>query len=472
MNKIVYHNFAPKAAENAVFSPESDSFDYTVSLIEESEPINFASFENIGIDMLDDSLCFAEDSDNVGFVSSETSISNGSLPNGGVRMIFTFDKKYSGPGITLHFHQNYCTKVKVEFYSDSNLLFDNLFMPETLDFYCEAPTALYNKVILTFIATETPYQFVKLKSLDFGKIEKIDTFFGAINIFEEVKTNCSDLPCDTCDFEAIVPKNITPQVGQYFFVNHGEKCFGKFTTDKLAEDIGRRFTFEASCDKNVLGNSPFPTLPRDTYTVDNILENIYKNSDISIDNGGFGNTELTGFIKSDSNSRYAAAMISMGSGLFISSARNKKLRLFKARDRGNYTIPADRILGRAEYIKKAPYTSINIYEHSGSDFDNDSATVHTAINENITANIAVNELNLDKYSLFSDPSARLGEIKSLGFERNEIRAEIILDDEQVGDILYIETPHGIKKGIIESLDISLHGSEITANAVLIETEEK
>lgn len=472
MNKIVYHNFAPKAAENAVLSPESDSFEYTVSLIEESTPVNFASFENTGIDLLDESLCFADETDNVGFISSAVSSNSRILQNGGIRLIFTFDKYYSGPGITFHFHKHFCPKVSIEFYRDAESIFDEplIFYPASLDFYCDAPAERYNKVVLTFFETEIPSQFVKLESIDFGKIQEIKTFFGAINIFEEIKPDCSDLPCDSCDFEAIVPKDITPQVGQYFFVYHGTDCFGKFTTDRLTEDINRRFTFEASDDKNVLGNSPFPTFSKGTYTVDEILAEIYECSDISVDNGGFGNTELKGFIKSNSNSRYAAAMLSMGGGLFISSARNGKLRIFKARDRSTDIISADRILGRAEYIKKAPYTSIKLYKHGGSDFDNDSATVYTAENESITANIAVNELILDKYSLFSDPAARLEEIKSLGFERNEIRAEIILKDEQIGDIIRIDTPHGIKTGIIASLDICLQGSEVTANAVLIETE--
>lgn len=472
MNKIVYHNFAPNAAENAVLSPDSDSFEYKVSLIEESKPVNFASFENVGIDLLDNTLCFAENSDNVGFVSSQVSSNIQSMQNGGIRLIFTFDKLYSGPGITLHFHQHYCSKVSVEFYGVDGLIFKGNFNPDSLDYYCDAPSERYNKVILTFIETEISYQFVKLRSVDFGKIQEISEFFGAINIFEEIKPDCSDLPCDSCDFEAIIPSDITPQVGQHFFVYHGSDCFGKFKTDRLTEDINRRFMFEASDDKIVLGNSPFPFLSRGTYSVDYILGLIYKNSDISVDSGDFGLTEVTGFIKSDSNSRYAAAMLSMGGGFFISSARNVKLRIFKARDRRNDIISADRILGRAEYIKNAPYTSINLYEYSGSEFKNDSATIHKTKNTQVTGNIATNELNLDKYSLFSDPSARLEEIKSLGFERNEIHAEIILKDEQIGDIIRIETPHGIKTGMITSLDICLQGSEVTANAVLIETEVK
>ncbi|MBQ8015464.1 MAG: hypothetical protein IJ264_04680, partial [Clostridia bacterium] len=77
---------------------------------------------------------------------------------------------------------------------------------------------------------------------------------------------------------------------------------------------------------------------------------------------------------------------------------------------------------------------------------------------------------LDKYSLFSDPETRLEEIKNVGFQRNEIRAEIIMKDEQIGDIVCIETESGLKTGIIESLDISIQGAEVTAQAIIIETE--
>ncbi|MBQ8016388.1 MAG: hypothetical protein IJ264_09425, partial [Clostridia bacterium] len=374
MNKIVYQNFAPKAAENAAFSDESSSFENTVSLIEESEPVNFASFENTGIDLLDASLCLADESDNVGFVSAQVSSADRSYSNGGIKLVFDLNGNYSGPGVTLHFWQNICPKVKVEFYGASGLVFSQNFYPTELDFFCEAPASLYNRLILTFEESEIPYQFVKLKGLDFGKIREITEFFGAINIFEEIKPDCSDLPGDTCDFEAIVPQDIRPQGGQRFFVYHGSQCFGKFTVENLTKDSGRRFTFEASDDKLVLGNCPFPAIERGIHTVDEYLSLIYECSDIPIDNGGFGDTELTGFINSSKlTSRYVAAMLSMGGGFFISSARNSKLRLFKSRDRREFPIGADRILGEPDYKENAPYTSIKLLVHSGSEFDSDTA---------------------------------------------------------------------------------------------------
>ena len=266
----------------------------------------------------------------------------------------------------------------------------------------------------------------------------------------------------------MVPEEITPQVGQSFRVYHGSEIFGKFTTESITPNDNRRFIFEAGDDKNILSNISFSALSAGPKTVAALLDNIYQNSGISIDSGEFDNTVLNGFIQSK-NCRYAAAMISMGGGFFISSARNDKLRLFKVRDRKSDIIYADRILGKAKTKNVAPYTSIVLYVH-GSDFDNKTATVLTASNKEVMGNIAIKELKLDKYSLFSNAETRLSEIVAIGFERNEIEAEIILQDEQIGDVISIETPEGVKTGIIKSLDICIQGAEVTAKAILIETE--
>ncbi len=471
MNKIVYNNFAPKAAENAALSvSESSAFQCVSDLADDADTINYATFENRGINLLDVSLSLADESDFKGFVSKDVSDSKKLFSNGGAVILFNLiNGYYSGPGITLHFHQHFCTNINIKFFRDSDQIFSGDFQPYTLDFFCEAPVEKYNKIIITFISSETPYQFVKLRGLDFGNILDITEFFGAINIFEELEPDCSDLPFDTCDFEAIVPDNVSPQVGQSFYVFHGSQCFGKFTADKINEDTDRRFVFEANDDKYILSKSPFPAFENKTYTVGQIVNEIYANSDISIDCADYADIQLKGFIESK-NCRYTAAMLSMGGGFFISSARNKKLRLFKLHNRKNEIISANRILGKAEYIRNAPYTSIVLFNHKESDFNNDTAEKYSVTDENIQANIAANVLSLEKYSLFSDPNTRLNEIASIGFSRNEIHAQIILGDEKIGDVLSVETHYGLKTGILKSLDISINGSEITAKAVFVETE--
>ncbi|MBQ3006747.1 MAG: hypothetical protein IJD78_04210 [Clostridia bacterium] len=471
MNKISYDNFAPKAAENAVVSSESHSFQRTEKLTDDRTPINYASFESQGINLLDSSLRFAESSDFTGFISSAISNKSSEFNGGiGLKLVFTFSEgNYSGPGITLHFFRHFCSDVTIAYYYDSTELFKGQYYPDSLDYFCEGAVEKYNKVVITFKASEIPHQFIKLSGLEFGNVLDINEFFGSINIFEELEPDCTDLPYDTCDFEAMIPEEITPQVGQSFRVYHNSQCFGKFTTETLTPNDNRRFIFEASDDKNILSNNSFPALASGTRTVDSLLGLIYESSDVTVDNGGFGNTKLTGFIQSK-NCRYAAAMLSMGGGFFISSARNNKLRIFKMRDRRSTVIGADRILGKAKCKSNAPYTSITLYVHSGSEFDNDAATKHTVTASEVPGNVAAKELKLDKYSLFTDAKTRLGEIAAIGFKRNEIEAEIILQDEQIGDILSIETPQGVKTGILKSLDICIQGAEVTAKAIFIETE--
>ena len=234
---------------------------------------------------------------------------------------------------------------------------------------------------------------------------------------------------------------------------------------KLVDEENRRFEFKSNCDKSTLGDCYIPAMSQNSYLVESLITKIKDNSDVSIDCNGFESDVLSGFIKADSNCRFAAAMVSMGGGYYISSARNTKLRLFKSRDMRQNAITSDRILDKAKYQKNAPYTRLEL-------LDNRYGTLWAVNNAKATGNISTKVLKYNKFTLFSEPKTRLEEIaKFIGFNRNEIRAEIILKDEQLGDIVMIETPYGLKTGLIKSLDISLQGAEKTADVVIIELEE-
>lgn len=465
MNKIIYHNFAPKAAENAVFSSESSEFDYTVKLTEDKELVNFASFENIGINLLDETLCFAESSDNVGFVSAQVSSNLRTFADGGTKLIFDFNGSYTGPGLTFHFWKNICPKLNIEFFKGEESLVFKTVTPNNLDYYVSAPAEQFDRLVITFIESEVPGQFVKLKGLDFGDVAEIKEFFSSINIFEEISPDCADLPFDTCDFTAFVPEKITPQVGQNIFVYHKNEPFGKFTIAELSDEKDRRFEFRTNCDKSVLGDCDFPPISNVSNSVEQLVDKIKESSGVSIDCSEYDGYAVTGSIKSDANCRLAAAMISGATGYYISSTRNTKLKMFKPRDRRENTIISDRIIGEAKYQKNAPYTRLEMP-------DNASGSRYFMNNPKATGNISTKILKYDKLTLSRKAEERLKEIADLvGFERNEIRAKIILEDERLGDVVKIETPYGLKTGIIQSLDITLQGAEKTADVVIIETAE-
>ena len=56
-----------------------------------------------------------------------------------------------------------------------------------------------------------------------------------------------------------------------------------------------------------------------------------------------------------------------------------------------------------------------------------------------------------------------------GFRFNEITASVILEDEEVGDVISIETPfNGIKTGIIQSMDVTISEKVKIAELKIIE----
>lgn len=467
-NKIIYHDFAALAAENAT-SPAEGSSDYQNGgmLLDDDyrSPLNFASFEGQGINLLDPSLILAEEGDNLGYVSEAISTGGKAL---NVQLIINLaDGYYSAPGITLYFHQNYCSEVFLEWQKDNSTVDSATAYPNSLSFYFDRKVEDFNRVILTFKKTETAFQFVKLAGIDLGKTREITKFFGAISVFNEISPDCSDLPGSTCDFEALLTEDFTPQSEQEIFLHSDDEHIGKFIVDNATPSGNGRYSFECSDEIMRLDGSEFPELSQGEYTVSELCEEIKAVSNIEIDVAEFGEMSLTGFIEKEKSPRLAAAMLSFGAGVYIMGGK-KKLTLCKPRNRRNKVISSNQIIGFATYKQKSPYSAIALQTFSG-DFD-------TVADEKISANPSrkASDSNgakvYDKYSLMSDTESRFNELLEMGFHWNEIEADIILKDEKIGDILRIETAfNGVKTGIIKSMDISL-STAATAHIVIIERD--
>lgn len=468
MNKIIYNDFAPLAEQNATV-PAVGSSDCQSSgelLNEEKRDIlNFASFEGQGINLTNSELSFAEDGDNLGFVSSAISGGSRQLSPAVELIIELAGGVYSAPGITFHFWQNYCTKVTVKWLNGSELLSEKTFNPIELDFYGENPVDGFNKVIIKFEETETAFQFVKLAGIDLGQTIEITDFYSDIEIFTEISPDCSDVPAATCDFSAEIP-NFSPERAQALYVYRDDKLFGKFIVDNVTPSGKDVFTFECSNDIMRLDGSSFPAISQGTYTAESLAQKIKNASNITVDTVSFGSTRLTGFIEADNSSRFAAAMLSFGTGCFLTGYGSKNLRLIKPTNKRHTVITSDRILGYAEYKKNSAYSKIILCSFS-DDFNNMTAQIEYS-NSSKKANDINGEKIYNQYSMISDLNGRLAELKESGFEFNEVNARIELENENPGDILSIETPYnGVITGIIKSMQINI-GNKITAEITLIE----
>lgn len=467
-NKIIYNDFAALAAENAT-APAAGSSDYQSGgrLLNDDyrSPLNFASFEGQGINLLDPSLAFAEEEDNLGYVSE--AISTGGKAVNVQLVIDLADGGYSAPGITFYFHQNFCSEIFVEWRKDNLTVDSATAYPNALTFYFEHKVEDFNRVVLTFKQTSTAFQFVKLAGIDLGRKREITKFFGAISVFNEIAPDCSDLPGSTCDFEALLTEDFTPQSEQEIFLYSDDKPFGKFIVENATPNGNGRYSFECSDEIMRLDGSEFPELPQGTRTVSGLINKIKEASNIEIDVAQFGNMSLTGFIEKEKSPRLAAAMLSFGAGGILIS-KDKKLTLCKPRNRRKKVIGSNQIIGFATYKQKSPYTAIALQTFSG-DF-NSVSSEKVSVNPSRKASDSNGAKLYDKYSLMSNADSRFNELLEMGFHWNEIEADIILKDEKVGDILRIETPfNGIKTGIIKSMDISL-STAATAHIVIIERD--
>ncbi len=478
-HKIIYNDFAPLAAENAtVPAAGSSAFQSPGDLLntDSRSLVNYASFESLGINLLNFDLSFAEPSDNIGYVSSAVS-NNSKIFSPSVDIVIDLaNGYYSAPGITLHFWQNYCTEFSVRWYQDDVRLQWVTFYPsfseedkkqKMLTFYGEQAVENFNKIIISFDKSELPNQFVKLAGIDLGKSFEISKFYGPINVFREISDDCSDLPGSTCEFEAQISGDFAPQEAQELFLYSDDEPQGKFVADCITPNGDDRYSFECSNDVMMLDGSPFPAVAQGTHKLSDILTMIKTASNIDIEGGNFNDAELSGFIEAQKSSRTAAAIVAFAAGCFIVS-NGKKLEMRKPRNRRNRVISASRIIGKAEYKQNSPYTAI-VFKAFSDDFD-------TVIKEErynnpyVKATNFVGEKTYDKFSLAGNFDERLEELKETGFYRNEITATIILDDENIGDIITIETPHnGLKTGIIKSMDIS-YSTAKTAKITVIERD--
>lgn len=478
-HKIIYNDFAPLAAENATVPAEGSSPYQSAGDLLNTDArslVNYTSFESLGINLLDFDLSFAESTDNIGYVSSAVS-NNSKIFSPSVDIVVDLaNGYYSAPGITLHFWQNYCTEFSVSWYRDNMQLQTVTYCPlfsekeknqKMLTFYGEQVVENFNKIIISFFKSELPNQFVKLAGIDLGKSFEISKFFGPINVFREISDDCSDLPGSTCEFEAQILGRFSPQEAQELFLYSDNELQGKFIADCITPNGNGRYSFECSDDVMMLDGSSFPAVAQGTHKLSDILAMIKTASNIDIEGGIFGDTELTGFIEAQKSSRTTAAIVAFATGCFIIS-NGKKLEMRKPRNRRNKIIGANRIIGKAKYKQNSPYTAI-VLKAFGGDFDR-LIKEERHNNPYIKATNSVGEKIYEKFSLIGNFGERFEELIETGFYGNEITATIILNDENVGDIITIETPHnGLKTGIIKSMDI-LYSTTITAEITVIERD--
>lgn len=259
-NKIVYEDYAVGASDYAeVNLSETDnqtsggSDIYNINSIFNGTASEYASFDDGGIYLNENfNLYSGGNYTKVGFVSSTISdLSCHFLTPPKLTIQFTGNKSFSGNGITLYFAKHYCTSVKVEYFSGNTLLAtyqkDDIASKEA---YLPTTVAGYNKIRISFLATEFPNQYAKVYKLTFGHTTNIENF-RSISFNKKLDFYGSDISIGTLDVQFLSDIEMNFYENQKLKLYHNNVLIGTYwvaeserQTDKLysvtAEDVFSR----------------------------------------------------------------------------------------------------------------------------------------------------------------------------------------------------------------------------------------
>ena len=186
----------------------------------------------------------------VAYFSSDYSDENGEFSTNPTIDI-AFNEYHSSFALTIGFLPDYPLQMRVVWYRDSSILYDNTYDVDSLTYVISQDVQVYNRIVLEFVKTR-PYRYVKIDSIKFGVVLNWDeTNIKSGRLVQELNRVGDKLSINTLSFEVIdVSNNLNfgntsgmhnyyqrHQVIQPYEIIDGETIdLGKFYLDKFSTE--------------------------------------------------------------------------------------------------------------------------------------------------------------------------------------------------------------------------------------------
>lgn len=264
-NKIVYEDYAVGAIDYAKVdlsltdqqmqtvvdgSGAHEVDPYDVESIFGDTASEYATFDSYGINLLRTVHVFSA-GESAGFVSDRISGSDCSFTNPPKLVIFFEDEQhnskiFSGNGITLHFSDKICTKVRVKY-----LLSDDTYMDATeynglnsKNVYLPQVVHGYKQIQIEFLETETPYQYAKVCRIEFGHTVTIDKF-RTISFNKKIDFYCSDVAINTLDVSIMSDSELNFYENQKLLLYRNEELIGTYWVADAIKQTDKQYDITA-----------------------------------------------------------------------------------------------------------------------------------------------------------------------------------------------------------------------------------
>lgn len=123
-----------------------------------------------------------------------------------------FSQKFTSVGILITFNMlsgDYCTKIKIQWFSDNKILSDMDFAPDSPRFFCNNYVRGYNKLEITFLKTSKPIRPVFVTRIDYGIYRDfLDNELLERNCLQEINPISESISINTLNFTVRTTSNI------------------------------------------------------------------------------------------------------------------------------------------------------------------------------------------------------------------------------------------------------------------------
>lgn len=464
-----------------------------------------------------------ETPEEMGYISKAVSDSEGSF-NSNPTMTITLSDYVKSRGISLYQNdhsQDYADEINIKWYKDDEVVADEDFKPNDVDYLCVKQVDLYNKVVIEFKHTSKPYRYVFIRDFDFGIIriftEKEITDCG---VFQEIDPISTELSINTMDFSLlnINELDLDFQKSQKCKVYFDKNIIGMFFIKKGTRESQYKYSISTEDFISILDNNyHFGGIYANKNAVE-LINEIFEGESIEVNiDDSFKDVTLTGYLPYDTK-RNNLGQIALSIGAIVDTSFDDTLYIYpypqtEAKEINEQEIYSDSLkINHGDIV-----TGVELIIHSYSE-SNESQELFkdTLVGQTLVEftepmyNLSISGGTIDSYSVnhayitgqgneviltgykYSDDKQVIAMNNAYAINDKKIMKvqdatlvnsnnaptilnrlyeyynnnqsldlSMILDDYEVSDNVTIETYEGTKKGIITSADVTF-SSEMKA----------
>lgn len=398
-----------------------------------------------------------------------------------------FSEIHSSLGLTFTFHEptsDYCDSLNVKWYgATNNLLSDMNFNPDSTVYFADNEVESYKKIVITFNSTNKPYRYLKLSQLDFGQIKLFSgSDLVSANVLEEIDPISSELRINTlnftlysedAEFSILNPQGIFSRLQQkqplkiYEYLDGVKKNIGTYYLDEWENEDEYNINMTGIDLVGVIDGTDFAGGTYHEVAAGDIIEEIMTSADAEYElDSNLASKVLSGIISACTH-REALQQVVFAIGGIVDCSRSNKIKIYPMPTVLSGHIGKDRKFIGHKLKLKPLVTGVEVTAHNYVDGE-DNPQIFGVYNTNLAPGDKENILKVEEATLVSNSNAL--EVAQRVYNYYQMRhqddGEILVRDEEVGQIVTIDTLHNQQvQGIIEKLDINLTGGFIANTTI-------